>query len=83
MLQNVEEIVNSLTAQRRRFTHSGGITVLLSEKRKLLYKSLGVVEPASGEDLGSETRFQTPGIATLAKFHQHLDFLDPTPLGGS
>ena len=71
-----------MTSQRRRFTHSDGITVLLSEKRRLLYKSLGIVEPASGEDLGSETRFQTPGDAILAKFHQNLNFLNPTLFEG-
>ena len=83
ILKNVKKFPNSLTSQRRRFTHSDGITVLLSEKRRLLYKSLGIVEPASGEELGSETRFQTPGDAILTKFNQHLDFLNPTRFKGS
>ena len=72
-----------MTSQRRRLTHSDGITVLLSEKRRLLYKSLGIVEPASGEDLGSKTRFQTPGDAILAKIHQNLEFLGPAHFLGS
>ena len=67
-----------LTSDGDGLTPRGGMTVSLSEKRRLLYKSRGIVGRASGEDLGSETRFQTPGAAILAKCHQHLDFLDPT-----
>ena len=72
-----------MTSERRGDEKKTVCETNLAEQRRLLYMSLSIVGRASGEDLGSETRFQTPGDAILVKMYQNLDFLDPVLLKGS